>query len=60
MIYGTFWLIAVCLVLGVIGASMADTRKRSTFGGFVLGAGLGIIGLAIIAIMGTKEGSNVN
>jgi succinate-acetate transporter protein len=57
MIYGMFWLMyfAVCLILGVIGAAMADTRKRSTFGGFVLGFGLGIIGLAIIALMGSRE-----
>lgn len=40
------------LITGIIGASMADNRNRSTLGGFILGGVLGLIGLAIIALMG--------
>ena len=49
------WLIFVGLIMGIIGASMADNRNRSSVGGFALGFLLGLIGLAIIALMGTKE-----
>ena len=49
------WLILLWVIFGIIGASMADKRNRSAAGGFVLGLFLGVIGLAIIAIMGTKE-----
>lgn len=46
---------AILLIIGIIGASMAGKRNRSTFGGFLLGLLLGLIGLAIIAIAGNKE-----
>lgn len=45
----------VLLIIGIIGASMSEKRNRSTFGGFLLGFLLGLIGLAIIAIVGKKE-----
>ena len=39
-------------VLGAIGTAMAEDRNRSAAGGFFLGLLLGLIGLAIIALMG--------
>ncbi len=46
--------VVVALILGIIGSSMAEKRNRSTVGGFALGFLLGLIGLAIIALMGDK------
>jgi hypothetical protein len=45
------------LITGIIGTAMADNRNRSKFGGFALGFFLGLIGIAIIALMGHKEDS---
>jgi len=39
-------------VLGALGAQIAKDRNRSAAGGFFLGLFLGLIGLAIIALMG--------
>lgn len=50
-----FWIV-VWLITGIIGASMAERRGRSTIGGFALGFLLSLVGLAIIALMGQKEG----
>ncbi len=50
-----FLLITLLLIMGIIGAMMADHYNRSKFAGFVLGAGLGLIGLAILALMGKKK-----
>lgn len=47
LIFGLLW--------GTIGACMAEKRNRSRFGGFALGLLLGLIGLAIIALMGRKK-----
>ena len=52
-----FYLV-ICVVIGMAGMHMADTRGRSKVGGFGMGFLLGLIGLAVIAIMGhanTKE-----
>lgn len=46
----------VWLITGIIGATMAERRGRSTIGGFALGFLLSLVGLAIIAMMGQKEG----
>lgn len=43
------------LLWGTIGAGMAERRNRSRFGGFALGFLLGLVGLAIIALMGKRE-----
>lgn len=45
----------IMLIMGAIGAKMADERGRSSVGGFFLGFFLTLIGLAIIALMGDKR-----
>jgi len=49
---GTIMLFVLCIITSIIGMSMAQSRGRSAAGGFFLGLCLGIIGLAIIALMG--------
>ena len=51
----TIWTIIILLVMGIIGAGMAERRGRSSVGGFALGALLSLVGLAIIALMGNKK-----
>ena len=46
----------IFIIMGIIGVSMAEKRNRNRFGGFALGFCLGIIGLAIIALVGEKHG----
>jgi hypothetical protein len=46
----------IWIVMGIIGAGMAERRGRSAVGGFFLGLCLSVVGLAIIALMGKKEG----
>ena len=48
-------MLCVCAIFGMLGALMAYNRNRSVFGGMVLGFLLGLIGLAIIALMGNKH-----
>jgi len=45
-------MLIIQITMGIIGATMAENRNRSTIGGFFLGFLLGLIGLAIIALMG--------
>ena len=47
--------LAVFLIMGLVGTSMAEKRNRNRFGGFALGFLLGLIGLAIIALIGEKK-----
>lgn len=49
------FVVILWLVFAIIGAVMAENRGRSKFGGFILGLLLGLIGIAIIALMGHKE-----
>ena len=46
----------IFIIMGIIGVSMAESRNRNRFGGFALGFFLGLIGLAIIALLGEKNG----
>lgn len=48
-------MIFVWLITGIIGAVMSEKRGRSTVGGFCLGFFLGLIGIAIIALVGEKK-----
>jgi hypothetical protein len=49
------WILILAFVFGIIGATMADSRNRSSVGGFALGFLLGVVGIAIIAVLGTKK-----
>ena len=49
------WAIVIWLIVGIIGAGMAERRGRSRIGGFALGFLLSLVGLAIIAVMGDKK-----
>ena len=46
---------AVFIIMGIIGAVMSEKRHRNKIGGFALGFFLGLIGIAIIAIVGDKK-----
>ena len=48
------WYLVWGLIMGIIGASMAEKRNRSTVGGFFIGFFLSLVGLAIIALIGEK------
>lgn len=41
--------------MGIIGTLMSEKRHRSKIGGFALGFFLGLIGIAVIAIIGEKR-----
>lgn len=47
--------LAVFIIMGIIGALMSEKRERSKVGGFALGFFLGLIGIAIIAVIGKKK-----
>lgn len=47
--------LGIFIVMGIIGASMSEKRNRNRYGGFALGFFLGLIGLAIIALVGEKS-----
>lgn len=47
--------LAIFIIMGIIGAQMSEKRNRSKFGGFALGFLLGLIGLAVIALVGEKK-----
>lgn len=47
--------LAVFIVMGIIGVNMSEKRNRNRFGGFALGFFLGLIGIAIIALVGEKK-----
>ena len=50
-------MLCIWAIFGMLGALMAynRNRNRSVFGGMALGFLLGLIGLAIIALMGDKH-----
>lgn len=48
------WLI-VWVICGLIGMSMADKRNRGKGAGFAIGFLLGLVGLAVIALLGKKD-----
>jgi len=48
------------MVLAIIGMAMAESRGRSAGGGFLLGFLLGLIGLAIIALMGQAQNNGTD
>ncbi len=52
-----FIYLAICAGLGFAGMHMAESRGRSKGGGFGIGFILGLLGLAIIALMGPKHGT---
>jgi hypothetical protein len=45
-------LVVIWVICGIVGAVMSEKRGRSRFGGFVLGLLLGVIGIAIVVLMG--------
>jgi len=47
--------IGLWFICAFIGGSMAAKRNRSYAGGFVMGLFLGLLGLAIIALMGKQK-----
>lgn len=47
--------LAVFIIMGIIGTLMSEKRHRSKIGGFALGFFLGLIGIAVIAIIGEKK-----
>jgi len=47
--------IGIWIICAFIGRSMAINRNRSAGGGFILGLLLGLIGLAIIALLGEQK-----
>jgi FtsH-binding integral membrane protein len=47
--------LAVFIIMGIIGTQMSKKRNMSKLGGFALGFLLGLIGLAIIALVGEKK-----
>jgi hypothetical protein len=47
--------LAVFIVMGIIGTIMSEKRGRNRVGGFALGFFLGLIGIAIIAVVGEKR-----
>ena len=51
-------MLTVWIICGIIGVSMSEKRNRNRFGGFALGFFLGLIGLAIIALVGEKKDQN--
>ena len=46
---------ATFIVMGIIGALMSEKRHRNKIGGFALGFFLGLIGIAVIAVVGEKK-----
>lgn len=48
------------MVVAIIGMAMAESRDRSAAGGFLLGFLLGLIGLAIIALMGQAQNNDTD
>ena len=49
------YIFALWIICAIIGANMAKNRHRSHVGGFFLGLLLGLIGLAILALMGDAK-----
>jgi len=49
------WYLIIGLIMGIIGAGMAERRNRSAVGGFAMGFLLSLLGLAIIALLGEKR-----
>ena len=47
--------LAVFIIMGIIGALMSEKRHRNKIGGFALGFFLGLIGIAVIAVVGEKK-----
>lgn len=47
--------LAVFIIMGIIGTQMSEKRNGSKIGGFALGFLLGLIGLAIIALVGENK-----
>ena len=47
--------LAIFIIMGIIGALMSEKRHRSRIGGFALGFLLGLIGIALIAVIGEKN-----
>ncbi len=47
--------LAIFIIMGIIGAIMSEKRHRNKVGGFILGFFLGLIGIAIIAVVGEKK-----
>jgi hypothetical protein len=52
------FIVIIWIICAFIGMSMADKRGRSKGAGFALGLLLGLIGLAVIALLGNAEGGN--
>ena len=50
-----FVIIIIWVLCAFIGRSMAISRNRSGGAGFAMGLLLGLVGLAIIAIMGEQK-----
>jgi uncharacterized membrane protein SirB2 len=47
--------LAIFIIMGIIGALMSEKRHRNKIGGFALGFFLGLIGIAVIAVVGEKK-----
>lgn len=47
--------LAIFIIMGIIGTLMSEKRHRSRIGGFALGFLLGLIGIALIAVIGEKN-----